>query len=158
MLRRQQDAPNAGQKHVLKKNIKKRLSARRFVCFRPGFRGQQAQLDSLWRAFHGDFYAFANTVMEADVQTDVVNKFGFVNPGPCLAEEERPEMGRDWPYDRANSGERHGSSHVLKLAKVPRRIVYKMGTQKCLTAVQPPSLWDAKRDMRKSGKRPPIGH
>jgi len=120
-------------------------------------RPPQAQLDSLWRAFHGDFYAFANTVMEADVQTDVVNKFGFVNPGPCLAEEERPEMGRDWPYDRANSGERHGSSHVLKLAKVPRRIVYKMGTQKCLTAVQPPSLWDAKRDMRKSGKPPPIG-
>ena len=77
---------------------------------------------------------------ESDVETDVVNKFGFVNPGPRVAEDGRPELGRNWPYDRKNNGVRTGSSHILKLSKVPRRIVYKMGTQKCLTAVQPPAV------------------
>jgi hypothetical protein len=112
----------------------------------------------------------------------VVNKYGFVNPAAKVIPNTRPMLEAHGPFDRhgaqkATKGggfgsmpvdekaaqaptggvQREGTSWVLEPDQVPRTIRYQIGSQRCLSLVQPPTHWNAKEEMRRSGKLPNQG-
>jgi hypothetical protein len=95
---------------------------------------------------------FINIVLQEQPE-DVTNRFGFVNKGKNVVQNDRPELGPAGPFDRDKLGEvaaarkpgtggvpREGDDWIP--AQMPQRFSYFMGNQKCNTPVQPPSNFD----------------
>ena len=68
-------------------------------------------------------------------------------------------MSVDEKAAQASTGgvQREGTSWVLEPDRVPRTIRYQIGSQRCLSLVQPPTHWNVKREMLRSGQLPQHG-
>jgi Ca2+-dependent lipid-binding protein/WD40 repeat protein len=94
---------------------------------------------------------FINILLDDVENQDVVNKFGFTNPATQIVSDTRPDV-MIGPFDIRLGRSRR----LLGRDQVPRRIRYRMGTQFCVTCVQPPTDWNP-NEMKRSAQLPCIG-
>lgn len=117
---------------------------------------------------------FIEVVMQEEAE-DVTTRFGFVQQGTVLVNDDRPLIEEKGPFDRDKKGQKNSKepkrgtggvlrsqgkaaihycenddectltcdmgAWVLQTHMLPKRILYFVGTQACMTPVQPPSAY-----------------